>query len=481
MTADDIAFASATEQAELVRRAQISPVELVDEYLRRIEAVNPIINAYLTVAAEPAREAARRAADRLAGGGREPLPPFHGVPISIKDLAATAGIRTTYGCSAWSARVPDADDEVVARIRRAGFVILGKTVTPELGPVNVSEPPGYPPGRNPWDPTLSCGGSSGGSAAAVSAGLCPVSHGTDAGGSIRVPSSWCGVFGLKPSRGRVSDAPRSQQFLAVNGPITRSVGDAAALLDVMAGPSVGDAFWAPPPPEPFAASWSRPPGSLRVGFSAAANDPSVVVDPAWAATVSDAAALLAELGHRVEEVTPPSFGDAGGEMIPSLALTMAASLAAREDLPPLETLTTWTRSIIELGRQATGIEVAAAQDRVVRACRQVVRWFEDYDVLLTPTVALPPPPVGEFADLDLGSVMRLWGYTPFTSMWNTTGQPAVSVPWAIDGRGLPVAIQLVGRPVAEATLLQVAAQIEGSHPWSGWRPPVADRVRSEPS
>jgi amidase len=468
----ELAFAAATEQADLVRRKEVSPVELVDLYLDRIEAINPVINAYVTVAAEQARASARRAEATIAQGGD--LPPFHGVPISIKDLAATAGIRTTYGCAAWSDRVPDVDDEVVARIRRAGFIILGKTVTPELGPINVSEPPGYPPGRNPWNPERSCGGSSGGAAAALVAGLCPLSHGSDGGGSIRTPSAWCGAFGLKPTRGRISDAPRSQQFFSVNGPISRSVGDAAALLDVMAGPTIGDAFWAPPPSSAFGDGWTRSPGRLRIGYNAHAADPAIAVDKAWGDAVADAAQVLEGLGHMVEEVDLPGFVSGDDTMIPDLAMLMAVPLAARDDLPPEESLTPWSRSLIELGRQASGTQVMAAQERVIRACRHVVQFFERYDLLLTPTVAQPPPMVGEFADLNMDSVMQLWSYSPFTGLWNTTGQPAVSIPWGVDHRQLPVAVQLIGRPTDELTLLQISGQIEAAHPWSGLRPPTAE-------
>jgi amidase len=468
----ELAFAAATEQADLVRRKEISPVELVEIYLDRIEAINPVINAYVTVAGEQARASARQAEATIAEGGD--LPPFLGVPISIKDMAATAGIRTTRGCAAWSDRVPDTDDEVVARIRRAGFIILGKTVVPELGAINVCEPPGYPPGRNPWDPERSCGGSSGGAAAAVVAGLCPISQGSDGGGSIRNPSAWCGAFGLKPSRGRISDAPRSQQFFGVNGPISRSVGDAAALLDVMAGPTVGDAFWAPPPPLAFGAGWTRSPGRMRIAFNARTADPDLPVDEAWMDAVADAAQVLEGLGHVVEEVDLPTFAGGDSSMMTDLALIFAGAWAARDDVPAEETLTVWTRSLIERGRQVSASQVMAAQERVIRACRHVVQFFERYDLLLTPTVAQPPPMVGEFADLTYDGVMRLWAYTPFTGLWNTTGQPAVSIPWTIDHRGLPVAIQLVGRPTDELTLLQVSGQIEAAHPWSGLRPPAAE-------
>ncbi|HXY94983.1 MAG TPA: amidase, partial [Acidimicrobiia bacterium] len=233
MDPSDLAFSSALEQADMLARGEVSSRELVECYLARIERLNPVLNSYITVASDRARAAAAAADDRRAAGGDAPR--FLGVPISIKDLADTAGIVSTHGTAEWRDRVPERDDEVVAKLRAAGFVFLGKTVVPEFGPLNISEPPGYPPGRNPWNPELNCGGSSGGAAAALVAGLCPASHGSDGGGSIRNPSSWCGTFGLKPQRGRISRAPHPQSMFSHDGPITRTVADAGALLDVMAG------------------------------------------------------------------------------------------------------------------------------------------------------------------------------------------------------------------------------------------------------
>lgn len=466
---DELAFASAVEQAHLVRAGKVSPTELVELYLDRIERLNPAINAYVTVAADFARDAAR-AAEKVPTGAD--VPPFHGVPISIKDLNATAGIRTTYGCAAWADRVPEADDEVVARIRRAGFIILGKTVTPELGPVNVSEPPGYPPGRNPWNVDRSCGGSSGGAAAALAAGLCPTSQGSDGGGSIRNPSAWCGVFGLKPSRGRISDAPREQQFFSVQGPITRGVVDAAALLDVMAGPAPGDAFWAPPPMRPFAETVHEPPPALRVGLATvpANGEPAL---PANVAAARELGALLASLGHKVEEVELPHTDD---ELLPAMAMMFCASYAARDaagELPPLDTISRWMVGMIEIGRTVTASTYVTAQTKMLDAMRTVVEGFAQWDVLVTPTVALQPPPVGEFADIDFSNMGELHALTPFTGLWNMTGQPAVSIPWSLDGDGLPLGVQIVGPPAGETLLLQLSAQVEAAHPWADWRPPVS--------
>ena len=443
---EDLAFASAVDQAALVRAGDVSPSELVAMYLERIDRLNPAINAYVTVADDYAIETAQ-AADKAVG--TDGLPPFHGVPVSIKDLNATAGIRTTYGCEAWADRVPDFDDEVVARIRRAGFIILGKTVTPELGPVNVSEPPGYPPGRNPWNPERSCGGSSGGAAAALISGLCPVSQGSDGGGSIRNPSAWCGVFGLKPSRGRISDAPREQQFFSVQGPITRSVIDAAALLDVMSGPALGDAFWAPPPARPFVDEVGADPGPLRVGLATvpASGEPAL---PANVTAARELAELLASLGHHVEEAELPATAD---DLLPAMAMMFCASYAAREsELPPLDTISRWMVSMIEMGRTINASTYIDAQTKMLNAMRTVVQAFSQWDVLVTPTVAQQPPLVGEYADIDFANMGQLHALTPFTGLWNSTGQPAVSIPWALDPDGLPLGVQIVGPPAGEALL-----------------------------
>jgi amidase len=465
MTSGDLAFASALEQAKLIRDGEVSSSELVELYLSRIEELNPKLGAYITVAADHARADAKTNKDG----------PFAGVPISIKDLADTAGIVTTHGTRTWADRVPTEDDEVVARLKRAGFVILGKTVTPEFGPMNISEPPGYPPGRNPWDPSRSCGGSSGGAAAAVAAGLCPVSHASDGGGSIRNPASWCGVFGVKTSRGRISWAPRSplagSRLFAVNGPITRTVADAAAMIDVMSGPADGDMFWAPPPSRPFLETVTMPPRKLRVGFHTHAADPNITVAPSNADAAAAMAKLLEELGHDVSEIDPPAYDQ---DLVPPMALIFAGGYAAQESkLPPLDTIDPWNRTMIEMGRGISAADYVAAQEHVSDVARRVLAMYADIDVYVSPTVAAQPPRVGEFSGIEMADVMKLWALTPFTGLWNLTGQPAANIPWSLDPQGMPVGVQVVAPVNGEDLLLRLCAQIEQARPWAYMRPPVA--------
>jgi len=473
----ELAFTPALEQAAMLRRGDVSAVELTECYLARIDALNPKINAYVTVAEDFARAAAR-AADAALREARDdtPLPSFVGVPISIKDLHDTAGIRSTHGTAEWRDRVPEHDDEVVARTKRAGFVFLGKTIVPEFGPLNISEPPGYPPGRNPWDPERSCGGSSGGAAAALVAGLCAVSHGSDGGGSIRNPSAWCGAVGIKPQRGRVSAAPDAQQFFSINGPIARTVADAAALLDVMAGPAVGDAWWAPPFERPLVEEVGREPGHLRVAYHPHPGVERDACAPANRAAVEDVARLLESLGHTVEHAAPPGYAE---DVLVQSSTIFAAQHAAAADLepyPPLETLDPWMRTLVEMGRLVSAVDFVKAFDELQAMSRRTVAFFEDdpgYDLFVAPTVAAPPPVVGSMSNAGIERVMEFWALTPFTALWNTTGQPAMSLPLAVDDTGLPVGVQLVGRPAAEASLVRVAAVLEAERPWRDRRPPVS--------
>jgi amidase len=471
MDTEELAFTPAVDLAAMVRRGDVSPSELVDVYLDRIESLDGKLNSYVTVAADAARNAARAAEQRLTHGSEHP--PFLGVPISIKDLNDTAGIRSTHGTAEWRDRVPERDDEVVARIRAAGFVILGKTITPEFGPLNISEPPAYPPGRNPWDPERSCGGSSGGAAAAPAAGLCPISQGSDGGGSIRNPSSWCGVFGLKPARGRVSAAPHAQQFFSINGPLARTVVDAAALLDQMAGPATGDAWWAPPLARALRDEAGADPPPLRVAYH---EHPGVERDAcavANRAAARETAELLEAIGHHVEEAVPPGYGD---DVVMQSSIVFAANHAAEADLapyPPLETLDPWMRTLVEMGRLVTAADYVKAMALLQDLARRTVAFFDDYDVFVSPTVAGPPPLVGSMAGVGIEDVMRFWALTPFTALWNTTGQPAASLPLGEDEHGLPVGVQVVARPAAEATLVRVCAQLEAARPWRHRRPPVS--------
>lgn len=469
-TPDELAFTSALDQADLVRQNEVSPTDLVDAHLARIERLNPQLDAYLTVAGEQARDAARLAEKALADApDAAALPPFLGVPISIKDLNDTAGIRTTHGTAEWHDRVPDHDEEIVARIRRAGFIILGKTNTPEFGSRSTTQTLAYPPGRNPWDTSRTPGGSSGGAGAAVAAGLGPVAHGSDGGGSIRIPSAWCGVFGIKPSRGRVPAAPAPQSWNATNGPIARTVADAAALLDVMAGPAPGDVFVLPSPERPFVEAVRTNPGPLRVAWSTVPADPDIAVADAWRDAVVDTVSLLQARGHTATEVTIPPID------VATLALIPASAVAARRDLPPVDTLDLTNRTLVELAGLATAKDLMAAEQELQRVTRAFAEWFQDFDVLLTPTVTGPPPAIGErvMGDEDFAGMLDLMKLVAFTPTWNMTGQPAVAVPAGLDADKLPVSVQIVGRHGAEATIISLAGQLEADRPWQHLRPPIS--------
>jgi amidase len=463
----DLAFTSALDQAEMIRHGDVSPTELVEGYLGRIERLDPRLDSYLAVAGDFARDAARAAEKRVAAGDFEGAP-FLGVPVSIKDLADTAGIRTTHGTATYADRVPDHDDEVVARIKRAGFVILGKTNTPEFGSRSTTESPGYPTARNPWNTDHTPGGSSGGAGAGLAAGLAPIAHGSDGGGSIRIPSAWCGLVGLKPSRGRVSWAPGAQSTNATNGPLARTVADAAAFLDAIAGYATGDFWWAPPPARPFLDEVGVDPGQLRIAVSTKHPMPDGTVAGAWLDAVDTTARRLEELGHDVEPADPPDFD------VPSTTIIAAASRAADPALPPLDTLDFPNRTIVDLARNATAADLAAAQRDLQVATRRYVGFFDDYDVLLTPTLASAPPLVGAkiMGDEDFAGLMELLRIVAFTPTANMTGQPAFALPAGLDADGLPVSIHLVGRPADEATLIRLASQLEAVLPPLP-RPPVS--------
>jgi amidase len=398
------------------------------------------------------------------------LAPFHGVPISIKDLDDTAGVRTTHGCAAFADRVPERDNATVAKIKRAGFIMLGKTNTPEFGTTPWTNPLAYGPARNPWDTERTTGGSSGGAAGALAAGLCPLSQGSDGGGSIRIPASCCGLYGIKPSRGRVSHAPGPQSFLSQSGPISRTVADAAALLDAIAGYEVGDAWHATPHDRPFVEEAATPPGKLRIAWTTRAFT-DIDVAPGNRAGVEGAAGLLAELGHDVVEAAPPSWPP---EIAQDFFLTWAVRTSAYEPMPPIETLEPVDRALVELGRSTVATDYEIGMRRIQRGARTMVAFFDDYDVLVTPTVAIPPPIIGSWTlpDDPMGEFISAANFVPFTPPWNTTGQPAVSVPLHWDELGLPVGVQIVGRPGDEATLIRLSAQLEEAQPWADRRPPV---------
>ena len=471
---DQLAFAPALELARLVGRGELRSSELVELYLRRCEEIDGDLGAFVTVAAERAMEQARAADARLGSAG---LPPFHGIPIAIKDLNETAGIRTTHGSALFGSHVPEADDRTVARLKQAGFIVIGKTTTPELGFSFVSEPPASPPARNPWDPSRTPGGSSGGAAAAVAAGLAPIAQGSDAGGSIRLPATRCGLFGLKPSRGRVSAAPHSDQLNWQNGPITRTVADAAAMLDAMAGYEAGDAWSAPPPARPFLTEVGAPPGRLRVAVSTGGAED---LYPGTRRALEAAAQTLAALGHEVDladplppwAVVPARAAVAEGMGYTGVEISRYPGLPPVDDID-LGVLDPFVRECLERARAVTALQYVARLEAMFIRARAFVALWERFDVLLTPVVTGPALEIGAGRD---GSPVDLfilwWSNSPFLGTWNLTGQPAAAVPIGLDDLGLPVGVQLVGPPAGEALLLRLCAQFEAARPWAERRPPL---------
>jgi amidase len=461
---------SLLEQAAGVRAKTLSPVELVEHYLGRIARLNDSVGAFVTVTPELALDAARAAEKAIANGGSD-LPPLHGVPTAIKDLNLTAGVPTRFGTSAMEPLDLGVDDAVTAKLKAAGLISLGKTNTPEFGLPCYTEPDIAPPARTPWDLERSAGGSSGGAAAATAAGLVPAAQGSDGGGSIRIPSSLCGLFGIKPARGRVSNAPLSSEIsgLAVNGPLARTVRDAAALLDAMAGPAPSDWLWAPPPATSFLAACDDEPTALRIGRYATPVVGDRAPHPDCLAAYEQATQVLIDLGHTVVEHTPtfsselvPAFEIVWSMEFLSLPLDEAAEAKTRP-------LTRWIR---DRGRGITGAQAHAALATLRMAARVEIEATQGYDAILTPTLAQPPLLVGELRnDADPAADFEAQKqFTPFTAPYNMSGQPAVSIPSFWNDAGLPIGIQLIGRPCDEVTLLRLSAQIEAAAPWAHRRP-----------
>ena len=391
------------------------------------------------------------------------------MPLPIKDLNETAGIRTTFSSRAFADYVPAFDGAIVRRLKDAGFVVIGKTNTPELGLTAVTESELNGPCRNPWDPSRTPGGSSGGAAAAVAAGLAPAAQGSDGGGSIRIPASCCGLFGIKPARGRVSPAPYGGlEGFSTGGPITRTVLDAAALLDVMAGYETGDPYWAPPPERPFVEEVGADPGRLRVAVTTTPPIDAPVASSCVSA-VEDAASLLGELGHSVEEATPP-WSDIELFSLFMKVWAVIPALYAR----PAELFEPETRALIEAASQLNAVDYVRATAGLRDLSRRIVGFLDDYDLLLTPTLAQPPVPIGALEDDDPWVQFANAGrFTPFTQVANITGLPAVSLPLSWSEEGLPIGVQLVGRPAGEAALIRVSAQLEQARPWRDRRPGVS--------
>jgi amidase len=485
--------------ARLVREKKVPAKELCEEAIRRIEKLNPILNAVVT----PMFDIGRKIAD-----GPLPQGPFAGVPFLLKDLiSAYAGARMTWGCRAYKDYVPDYDSELVRRFKKAGLVPLGKTNTPEFGLMGITEPELHGPTRNPWNPERTPGGSSGGSAAAVAAGMVPIASGGDGGGSIRIPSCYCGLFGLKPTRGRTPTGPKFGklwQGASVEHVLTRSVRDCAAMLDAVAGEDPGAPYVIKPPERPYSDEINRDPGSLKIAFNTQ-SPLGTETHETFKKAVVETAKLLEELGHRVEEAKPDIngvklahsyftlyFGETAADI--KLAESDLKRKVGRKDFE----ITTWFFG--RLGRCYSAADFVEAMREWDTAARVMGEFHQKYDLYLTPTVAFPAARIGELLPksyekiaMELISFLHLaplakatslvnqiaiqtLAKTPFTQLANFTGQPAMNVPLHWDDDGMPCGVQFIAPFGDEATLFRLAAQLEKAKPWFDRRPALAEKV-----
>jgi Asp-tRNA(Asn)/Glu-tRNA(Gln) amidotransferase A subunit family amidase len=459
--------------ADLVRRKEIKPDELLEAAITRIDATNPKLNAVVTKMYDEAKNTIEMGL---------PEGPFKGVPFLLKDLgAAYAGVRLTMGCKLFANYVPNYDNELVRRYKKAGLVCVGRTNTPEFGLSITTEPLLLGPARNPWDTERSTGGSSGGAAAALAARMVPVAHGSDGGGSIRIPSSSCGVFGMKPSRGRMPTGPELGEVwegLAVNHALSISVRDNAALLDATSAPEVGAPYGIPAPVRPFAKEVGANPGKLKIAyFLKGATD---VTHPDCIAAVEDAAKLCENLGHTVEKAAPQIDYE---PLNNAFGLVVAGHVAAMLDriglaigqLPTAEMFEQWTWNLAQFGWQATAAQFAGTKAIINQATRSVANFLTQYDVILTPTLGAPPPKLGYLDTVNLPTeefIKRQSDHSPFTWLHNVTGLPAMSVPLFWNAQGLPIGVQFAGRYADEATLYRLAGQLEAARPWKSKIPPM---------
>jgi amidase len=470
----DLTWLDATEQADLVRSGEVSAAELVEAAIGRIEAVNPQLDAVIRT---------RFGQARAEADGEVPDGPFRGVPILFKDLGCTVqGEATAFGVGALRDLAWPVTSYLAEAFRAAGFIALGRTNVPEMGTTVTTEARSFPPARNPWDTGRSAGGSSGGSAAAVASGMVPLAHGNDGGGSIRIPSSECGLVGLKPTRGRVSQGPMVGEGWAggtIDGALTRTVRDAAGVLDAISTWQAGEPYYPPPLPRPLREEVGADPGRLRVGLVDRPGDGDFLDDPQCRAAVAAAARLLEELGHHVEPSGPEALFDGG--FGPNFGTIIAADTEA-----------TFQAFEMLLGRPIAEDEIeprnayyrrsGAALDAVAylrsRAwfgmwARRMAAWWTRHDLLLTPTLGAPPPELGWFtAEGPQSEGRRVASFIPYTAQFNMTGQPAVSLPLHWTPEGLPVGVQLVAAYGREDLLVRVASQLEQAAPWAGRHPGV---------
>jgi len=481
--------------AALVRSGDVSPRELVTAAIERIESLNPQINAVVHKMFDSAIRQAEAAATDA---------PFHGVPFMLKDLLSWyAGEPITSGSRLYKGWIPPHDTEIVRRYRKAGLIIVGKTNTPEFGLTPYTEPELFGPARNPWDTSRTTGGSSGGSAAAVASGMVPWAGGGDGGGSIRIPASCCGLFGLKPTRGRTPVGPIAGEIwqgAVIEHCLTRSVRDSAAILDAISGPDIGAPYYAAPPERPFLSEVGREPGRLRIAFTSNPLLGHAVHDDCKAA-LADAVSLLESLGHDLVEASPPVDRDQFNRAFLTVVcgelkadLIEAQRLTGRTAGPDNVEFTTWALNL--LGGELSAGTFVVAERYLRKASRHVGEFFTGYDALLTPTLSVPPFPIGSLQPpaherallkvlgrLRAGNILRLVGaleqaaekifdVIPYPPLFNVTGQPGMSVPLYWNAQNLPIGVQVVGRYGDEATLFRLAGQLEAARPWKDRRPPV---------
>jgi amidase len=465
-TGDEVAFAGAARIADLVRDKEISPSELVEIYLERISRIDPKLNAYRIVLGDRARADAKRAEERLAAGEEAPL---LGVPVAIKDNVDYAGEVTTHGTAAYGEPARE-DSLIVRRLRDAGAVIIGKTNLPELAIFGFTESPTWGDTRNPWDPSRTCGGSSGGSGVAVATGMAAIAHATDGAGSIRWPAAYCGLFGLKPQRNRVSLSPDREHWhgLSVSGCNSRTVMDTALYLDAVSGPEKGD-FDSPPPFErPLVEVARTPPGRLRIACTTKTILPVPMADEVIAA-YEETIGLLRSLGHEVTEAAP-KVGRLATDFYP---LYFRGIRDEAMSLPHPERLSDQSKGFVRLGRLFSDRRLAKIRDRMPAASARILELWRDHDVLLTPATAQLPVEIGHWRGQGaLRTINGMSNVYPFGAAWNYTGQPAAVIPAGFTDLGLPRSVMLVARPNDEAMLVSLGAQLEAERPWADRTPEV---------
>ena len=472
---EELSFLDATDLAKLIKKKDIQASELIEVTIERIEKINPQLNAVVTPMYNEARKASR---GPLSDG------PFAGVPFLIKDLLASyKGVRITFGTKNLQHVIADHDSELVSRYKKAGLIAVGKTNTPELGLLPTTEPHLFGPCRNPWNPSRTTGGSSGGSAAAVASGMVPVAHGNDGGGSIRIPASCCGVFGLKPTRGRNPLGPDFGDLMSgfvAEHVLTRSVRDSAAILDATMGYEIGDPYCAPQPVMPYKKEVRKSPGRLRIAYMSQTLGGETISDDCVKALV-DAVGLCSSLGHDLIEVNPKL--DAKNLAMAFTVIWAAGCASTIEGIsfatgkkPSSDQYEPLTWGLYEMGKQITASNYLFAVQTLQKVSREVARFFLDYDIFMTPTLGEPPVVLGTF-DSPADDLLKGWRrsaqFVPFTPLCNATGQPAMSVPLYWNEEELPIGTHFIGRFGDEATLFRLASQLEEARPWKNRKPPIS--------